>query len=122
MLTAYDPGRRTLIAAAFLILVATAAGAFGTHALKPTLSEARFDSYQIAVSYQFFHALMLVQEYGVWNKLLFGTDYPFTTVDATIAGLRSLNQMVAGTGLPRLNTDALETLIFRDPLPLLNLK
>jgi uncharacterized protein len=72
--------------------------------------------------YQFFHALMLVQEYGVWNKLLFGTDYPFTTVDATIAGLRSLNQMVAGTGLPRLNTDALETLIFRDPLPLLNLK
>ena len=60
MLTASDSGRRTLIAAAFLILVATAAGAFGTHALKPTLSEARFDSYQIAVSYQFFHALGLL--------------------------------------------------------------
>ena len=54
MLTASDSGRRTLIAAAFLILVATAAGAFGT------LSEARFDSYQSAVSYQFFHALGLL--------------------------------------------------------------
>ena len=26
---------------------------------------------------------MLVQEYGVWDKVLFGTDYPFTTVNAT---------------------------------------
>ncbi len=34
--------------------------------------------------FQFYHALMLVQEYGVWDKLLFGTDYPFTTVNSTI--------------------------------------
>lgn len=71
--------------------------------------------------YQFFHALMLVQEYGVWDKLLFGTDYPFTTVDATIAGLRGINRMVLGTGLPRLNEAAIERMIFRDSLPLLGL-
>ena len=28
---------------------------------------------------------MLVQEYGVWDKLLFGTDYPFTTIDASLS-------------------------------------
>ena len=38
--------------------------------------------------FQFYHSLMLVQEYGVWDKVLFGTDYPFTNVDATLAGLR----------------------------------
>jgi uncharacterized membrane protein YgdD (TMEM256/DUF423 family) len=60
MPTTDEPGRRTLIAGALLILVATAAGAFGTHALKPVLTEARFDSFQTAVSYQFFHALGLL--------------------------------------------------------------
>lgn len=72
--------------------------------------------------FQFYHSLMLVQEYGVWPKLLFGTDYPFTTVNSTIAGLRKLNDMLAGTALPRLNTEAIEVLIYRDTRPLLNLQ
>ena len=54
--------------------------------------------------FQLYHSLMLVQEYGVWDKVLFGTDYPFTTVDASIDGIRKLNDMLAGTALPRLNT------------------
>ena len=37
--------------------------------------------------FQLYHSLMLVQEYGVWDKLLFGSDYPFTTVNASIEGL-----------------------------------
>ncbi len=64
---------------------------------------------------------MLVQEYGVWHKLLFGTDYPFTNVQATLDGLRSLNRMVDGTGFPRLNEAAIEEMIHRDSLPLLGL-
>ncbi len=72
--------------------------------------------------FQFYHSLMLVQEYGVWNKILFGSDYPFTTVNSTIDGLRRLNDMLAGTSLPRLNTDAVETLIHRDARPLLRLR
>lgn len=71
--------------------------------------------------FQLYHSLMLVQEYGVWDKVLFGTDYPFTTVRATIDGLRGLNNQVAGTALPRLNADAIERLIYRDSLPLLGL-
>lgn len=72
--------------------------------------------------YQLYHSLMLVQEYGVWDKVLFGTDYPFTTVNSTLEGLRGLNRMVEGTGLPRLNVEKIEELIHRDTLPLLGLK
>jgi predicted TIM-barrel fold metal-dependent hydrolase len=57
---------------------------------------------------------MLVQEYHVWHKLLFGTDFPVTTVDDTIDGLRGLNRMVEGTALPRLDPDEIEKLIRRD--------
>lgn len=71
--------------------------------------------------FQLYHSLMLVQEYGVWRKLLFGTDFPFTNVQATIDGLRGLNDMLEGTKLPRLNTDEIEALIYRDSLSLLGL-
>jgi predicted TIM-barrel fold metal-dependent hydrolase len=71
--------------------------------------------------FQFYHSLMLVQEYGVWDKLLFGTDYPFTSVKATLDGLRSLNKMVEGTNLPPLNEEAIERMIYRDSLGLLGL-
>lgn len=71
--------------------------------------------------FQFYHSLMLVQEYGVWDKLLFGSDYPFTTVNATIRDLRRMNEMLQGTALPRLNEDRIEELIRRDSLPLLGL-
>ena len=72
--------------------------------------------------FQFYNSLMLVQEYGVWHKLLFGSDYPFTTIDASIAGIRSLNEMLEGTVLPRLDGDEIETLIHRDSLKLLGLE
>ena len=63
--------------------------------------------------FQFYNSLMLVQEYGVWNKLLFGSDYPFTTINASVEGIRSLNTMLEGTALPRLNEDEIEKLIYR---------
>jgi predicted TIM-barrel fold metal-dependent hydrolase len=70
---------------------------------------------------QLYHSLMLVQEYGVWDKVLFGTDYPFTTVNETIAGLRGLNAMLEGTHLPRLDEAQIEQMIHRDALALLGL-
>jgi predicted TIM-barrel fold metal-dependent hydrolase len=66
--------------------------------------------------FQFYHSLMLVQEYGVWDKLLFGSDYPFTTVDASIEGLLSLNSMLTGTNLPRLEEARIKEMIYRDSL------
>src|SRR4029079_8059674 len=44
--------------------------------------------------FQLYHSLMLVQEDGVWDKVLFGNDYPFTTVNATVESLRRLNDML----------------------------
>jgi len=71
--------------------------------------------------FQLYHSLMLVQEYGVWHKLLFGSDYPFTTVDASLAGMRKLNDMLLGTALPRLNMEQMEMMFQRDTLSLLGI-
>lgn len=71
--------------------------------------------------FQLYHSLMLVQEYGVWHKLLFGSDYPFTTVDASLEGMRALNDMLEGTRLPRLDPEKMEAMFFRDTLRLLQI-
>ena len=72
--------------------------------------------------FQLYHSLMLVQEYGVWHKLLFGSDYPFTTVDASLQGMRQLNDMLEGTKLPRLNAEKMEAMFQRDTLRLLGIE
>lgn len=71
--------------------------------------------------FQFYHSLMLVQEYGVWHKLLFGTDYPFTTVNATLQTLDQLSDMFAVSSAGRLNPEAIQKMIHRDTLGLLGL-
>jgi predicted TIM-barrel fold metal-dependent hydrolase len=71
--------------------------------------------------FQLYHSLMLVQEYGVWHKLLFGSDYPFTTIDASIQGLFDLNRMLDGTALPRLREKEIAALIHRNSLEILGL-
>ncbi len=72
--------------------------------------------------FQLYHSLMLAQEYGVWHKLLFGSDYPFATVNDSVNGLRNLNAMLDGTALPRLNEEEIERLIHRESLKLLGLE
>jgi predicted TIM-barrel fold metal-dependent hydrolase len=71
--------------------------------------------------FQLYHSLMLVQEYGVWHKVLFGTDYPFTTVKASLDGMRGLNKMLEGTNLPRLNMDKMDEMFVRDTLNILGI-
>jgi predicted TIM-barrel fold metal-dependent hydrolase len=71
--------------------------------------------------FQLWHSLRLVQDYGVWSKLLFGSDYPFTTVDASIDGLRAVGAVPGIPGLDPLDRDEIERLIHRDSLSLLGL-
>ena len=67
--------------------------------------------------WQLFHSLMLATEYKIWPKILFGSDYPFTTVNETLAGLDRLCETeIGGFRLPR---DEIEAMIHRDTLPLL---
>lgn len=69
--------------------------------------------------WQLFHSLMLVQEYGVWHKLLFGTDFPVTNVAESLVGLRSLADIrIDRFQLP---AEQIEALIHRDALALLGL-
>lgn len=71
--------------------------------------------------FQFYHSLMLVQEYGVWHKLLFGTDYPFTTVNATLQTLDQLSDLFATSSAGRLDPEAIQKMIHRDTLGILGL-
>ena len=71
--------------------------------------------------WQFFNGLMLAKEYGVWDKLLFGTDFPFTTTESTVESLRNINRMVEGTGLPRFTEEEIDALIHSPTLDLLGL-
>ena len=53
-------------------------------------------------------------EYGVGHKILFGTDFPFDTVEGTIEGLRRINDLVEGTRLPRVPTEMQDMIIFEN--------
>jgi uncharacterized protein len=71
--------------------------------------------------WSFYEGLRLATEWGVLDKLLFGSDFPIATPEETAAGLRAVNNPIAGTALPPVPLDAIEELIERDPLPLLGL-
>lgn len=71
--------------------------------------------------WQFYNALVMAMEYGVLDRLLFGSDYPFTTPAGTVDALQKVNQMVEGTNLPRIPQAAIDDLIHRDTLDLLGL-
>ncbi|MBN8650927.1 MAG: DUF423 domain-containing protein [Cytophagales bacterium] len=53
--------KQTLLAAGVLGLLAVALGAFGAHALKPSLlANNRLEIFELAVQYQFYHTLALL--------------------------------------------------------------
>ena len=69
-----------------------------------------------------YEGMRLVTEWNVFDKLLFGSDYPIATPAETAAGLRRVNEPIEGTGLPAVPLGAIEEIIERDPLPLLGLE
>jgi predicted TIM-barrel fold metal-dependent hydrolase len=71
--------------------------------------------------WQFYNSLRLALEYGVLDKLLFGTDYPVATFADTVQGLRDVVQLSHDMRLPELPTDLPEQLLHRDTLSLLGL-
>jgi uncharacterized protein len=71
--------------------------------------------------WQFYNAVVSAMEYGVLDRLLFGSDYPFTTPASTIDALRGINKMVEGTNLPRIPEEKIEAMIHRDTLDLLGI-
>lgn len=72
--------------------------------------------------WQFYNALILAKEYGVLDKLLFGSDYPFTTAEASVEGLRNFNRITEGTALPKLAPEEIDRLIYSPTLAALGLE
>ncbi len=94
--------KQTLLTGALLGLLGVALGAFGAHALKGMLVQnGRFETYELAVRYQFYHALalliigLLMEKFGAanfrWASLLIfvgvllfsGSLYLFAVTNAT---------------------------------------
>lgn len=68
-----------------------------------------------------YNALVTAFQYGVIDKLLFGSDFPYTSVTECIETLYSLNQIAHGTNLPIVPREALRSIVERETLGLLGL-
>ena len=71
--------------------------------------------------WQYYNSLRLAVEYGVTDKLLFGTDYPITTFDESVKGLHDIVKLSQEMRLPPLPEDLPDQILHRDTLGLLGL-
>jgi predicted TIM-barrel fold metal-dependent hydrolase len=67
-------------------------------------------------------ALLSAYEYGVVNKLLFGSDFPHRSPAASIEALYSVNQMSHGSNLAAIPREQLQGIVERDALSLLGIE
>lgn len=72
--------------------------------------------------WELYNTLRLAMEYGVTHKLLFGTDYPFYTVEQTINGLMHVSMISQLSRLPEIPRDKIKEIIHRDSLQALGLQ
>jgi uncharacterized protein len=66
--------------------------------------------------------LSAAHEYGVLDKVLFGTDYPFTDVESSIAGLSRIFEAMSGMFPAALGPAHLEELLHRPTFDLLEIQ
>ena len=71
--------------------------------------------------WQFYNSMRLLVEYHAEHKVLFGSDYPFTTTADSIKGLRAINHIIGSSGLPPVPGEVIENIIHRNALELLGL-
>ena len=71
--------------------------------------------------FQLYQALVAAAEYRVFDKLLFGSDYPFATPTEMMDALRAIPLLTAGTGLPAVSAAQIEEIIHRPTLEVLGL-
>jgi len=71
--------------------------------------------------WQAYNALVAAYESQSIEKLLFGSDFPYTSITECIEALYSINQLAQGTNLPVVPREALRGIVERDTLGLLGL-
>jgi hypothetical protein len=65
--------------------------------------------------WQYYNILITAQEYLVTDKIFFGTDYPFTTLEESINGLKNVNQLVEDSKLPRVTNETIDRILYSSP-------
>jgi len=71
--------------------------------------------------WQAYNALVSAHQNGVIDKLLFGSDFPHTSITECIESLYSVNLVAQGTNLPTVPRESLRGIVERDTLSLLGL-
>ena len=71
--------------------------------------------------WQAYNALLSAYQYGVIDKLLFGSDFPYTSATTAIESLYRINQLVTGTNLPTVPRAHLASIVERDAIGILGI-
>jgi uncharacterized protein len=72
--------------------------------------------------WRFYQGMITAIEYGVADKILFGSDFPFFTPEQTAEGLRNVNALVEGTPMPKVPARVIDGILERDSLRALGLR
>ena len=78
-------------------------------------------SWLLPQPWQAYQALATAYQFGVMDKLLFGSGFPFASAAEAIETLYGLNHLVHGTNLPSIPRDQLRGIVERDALGLLGI-
>lgn len=65
--------------------------------------------------WQYYNILMSSQEYGITDKIFFGTDFPFARVEESVDGLLGINEQLSGTNLPRVSDETMQRILGSNP-------
>lgn len=71
--------------------------------------------------WQAYTALLSAYQFGVVDKLLFGSGFPYASVSQCIEEIYGVNQLVHGTSLPTVPREHLRGIVERDALRLLGI-
>ncbi len=69
-----------------------------------------------------YDALVRAHQFQVIDKLLFGSDFPFTTAGECIETIYTINQVAMGTNMPTIPRESLRGIVERDALKLLGIE
>ncbi len=71
--------------------------------------------------WQLYNGLMIAHEYGVTERLLFGSDFPVRRPSVAIAEFRAINDWGEGLAMPRIPDSLIESILHERPLSLLGI-
>lgn len=71
--------------------------------------------------WQAYNALVLAHQFNVMDKVLFGSDFPYSTAAEAIKCVYRMHEVTQGTNLPSVPREALRSMVERDALSALGI-